>query len=323
MSCSKCRLENVWYALGRKENYHLDLLDLFEIIKKVGIVSYRVIHDQGSSKKGQSEVSTARTTQGTASEVPIVSTAEVNISTASEIRSTAGRIVYSRRSKETRKSSEEKRKDKGKAIMTEPEPKKKSNKELEQEILSIAEAIRLQEQIDEEQRAQIARDEEIARQYHTLKLKPKTVAQARKNMIKYLKNQGNYNIKDFKGMSYNEIRLILEKVWDFNQHIKPLDSEHEKEEVKPEQVVKEVSKKPGGRRRKILARKRTKDAQDKEISKRQKLDEEEEYDQEDENITYEGQMSSYYIIRADGKSKRYSTMTLLFQDIDREDLKNL
>ncbi|GJT29800.1 hypothetical protein Tco_0910075 [Tanacetum coccineum] len=164
MSCSKCRLEKVWYALGRKENYHLDLLDLFENIEKVGIVSYRVIHDQGSSEKGQSKVSTARPTQGTASEVPIVSTAKVNISTASGIRSTAGRIVYSRRSKETKRSYEETRKDKGKAIMTEPEPKKKSKKELEQERLSIAKAIRLQEKIDEEQRAQNVRDEEIARQ---------------------------------------------------------------------------------------------------------------------------------------------------------------
>ncbi|GJT53260.1 hypothetical protein Tco_0988314 [Tanacetum coccineum] len=74
---------------------------------------------------------------------------------------TAGRTVtYRRRSEEKRT-----RKDKGKAIMTEPEPKKKSKKELEQERLSFAEAIRLQEQMDEEQRAQIARDEEIARQW--------------------------------------------------------------------------------------------------------------------------------------------------------------
>ncbi|GJY29532.1 hypothetical protein Tco_0405299 [Tanacetum coccineum] len=42
MSCSKCRLKKVRYALGRKENYHLDSLDLFEINEKVGIVSYRL-----------------------------------------------------------------------------------------------------------------------------------------------------------------------------------------------------------------------------------------------------------------------------------------
>ncbi|GKC31867.1 hypothetical protein Tco_1039161 [Tanacetum coccineum] len=197
---------------------------------------------EGSSEKGNSEVSTAGATKGTASEVPVVST--------------AGRTVtYRRRSEEKRT-----RKDKGKAIMTEPEPKKKSKKELEQERLSFAEAIRLQEQIDIEQRAQITRDEEITRQwneeeeqramseaksskkidwndpsvirYHALKMKPKTVAQARRNMVKYLKNQGNYKISNFKGMSYNEIRPIFEKVWDFNQHIEPVDLEHGSERMK-------------------------------------------------------------------------------------------
>ncbi|GKE61661.1 hypothetical protein Tco_1512028 [Tanacetum coccineum] len=181
-----------------------------------------VIQDQESSEKGSAEVSTAGAIKDTArEEVPIVSTAEVNLSTA------GGTVTYTR-------------KDKGKAIMTEPEPKKKSKKEIEQERLSFAEAIRLEEQMNEEQRAQIARDEEIARQwdeeerqrvtseaktsqkidwndpsvlrYHALKMKPKTIAQAKRNMIKYLKNQGNYKISDFKGMSYNDIRPIFEKV---------------------------------------------------------------------------------------------------------------
>ncbi|GKA05867.1 putative ribonuclease H-like domain-containing protein [Tanacetum coccineum] len=150
-------------------------------------------------------------------------------------------------------------------------PKKKSNEgPLIQEQLSYAEAIRLEEQMNEEQRAQIARDEEIARQwdeeerkramdeakttkkidwndpsvirYHTLKMKPKTIAQARRNMIKYLKNQGNYKINDFKGMSYNDIRPIFEKVWDFNQNIVPMDAEKgSKKQKSPE---KERTKSP-------------------------------------------------------------------------------
>ncbi|GKA81029.1 hypothetical protein Tco_0787721, partial [Tanacetum coccineum] len=67
----------------------------------------------------------------------------------SENISTAGRTVtYRRRSKEKRT-----RKDKGKPIMTESEPKKKSKKELEQEKLSFAEAIRLQWDEEERQRA--------------------------------------------------------------------------------------------------------------------------------------------------------------------------
>ncbi|GJV09173.1 hypothetical protein Tco_1346829 [Tanacetum coccineum] len=107
-----------------------------------------VVHDQDTAAERQLEDSTAGIT---------VSTAPINISTARESHSTAGRVVYGRRSKEARK-------DKGKEIMTEPEPVKKSKKLLEQERLGLEEAIRLQEKIDEEERAQVARDEEIARQ---------------------------------------------------------------------------------------------------------------------------------------------------------------
>ncbi|GJS02595.1 putative ribonuclease H-like domain-containing protein [Tanacetum coccineum] len=90
--------------------------------RKLSDVEVQEKANQESSEKGQSEVSTAGAKQGTASEVPIVSTAE-------------------------------------------PEPKKKSKKELEQERLSLVKAIRLQEQMDEAQRAHIARDEEITRQW--------------------------------------------------------------------------------------------------------------------------------------------------------------
>ncbi|GKF95898.1 hypothetical protein Tco_0288633, partial [Tanacetum coccineum] len=183
--------------------------------------------------------------------------------------------------------------------------KKKSKKEPEQEKLSFTEAIRLQEQMDEEQRAHIARYEEIARQwdeeerqralseakstkkidwndpsvirYHALKMKPKTVAQVRRNIVKYLKNQGNYKISDFKGMSYNEIRPIFKKVWDFNQHIEPMDMEHgsemmkspkkiKEEDVDTQKEMKEVVKESGAKRKKSLPRKRR-------TVKRQKMEE--------------------------------------------------
>ncbi|GJZ17326.1 hypothetical protein Tco_0553449 [Tanacetum coccineum] len=63
------------------------------------------------------------------------------------------------------KRSAEKRKDKGKAIMIEDESvQKKSKKQLEQERLSHEEAIRLQEQINEEERKRIARDAKISKQ---------------------------------------------------------------------------------------------------------------------------------------------------------------
>ncbi|GKE81149.1 hypothetical protein Tco_1551149 [Tanacetum coccineum] len=107
-------------------------------------------------------------------------------------------------------------------------------------------------------------------------------------MIKYLKNQGNYKINDFKGMSYNDIRLIFEKVWDFNQNIEPIDAEHgsekqespakEKspkkvveEEIDTQEELKEGVKEPGAKRKKSIPRKSTR--------KRQKLEEDAEKDE--------------------------------------------
>ncbi|GJY75281.1 hypothetical protein Tco_0480397 [Tanacetum coccineum] len=225
-----------------------------------------VIQDQGSAKRGQPKVSTAGIQvniagvtastadepTNTASVIPIVSTAST---IRREIRSTAGRVVYSRRSMEKR--------DKGKAIMTEPEPKKKSKKEIEQERLSLAEAIRLQEQINEEQKAQIVRDDEIAKQWE--ENKPQTDAQARQNMITYLNNQSNYKARDFKAE-------------------KPEEVQEEKDEGgdKPEQIENEVSTKPRGKRWKLLTRKRSKDTHNQDSLKRQKIDKEDTTDYEKE-----------------------------------------
>ncbi|GKD76661.1 hypothetical protein Tco_1339282 [Tanacetum coccineum] len=98
-------------------------------------------------------VSTAGVSDSTASVIPTVSTAST---IHRETRGTAGRVVYNRRVN--------KKKDKGKAIITEPERVKKSKKLLEQERLGYEAAVRLQEQENAEKRAQEARDEEIAKQ---------------------------------------------------------------------------------------------------------------------------------------------------------------
>ncbi|GJX43023.1 hypothetical protein Tco_0259699 [Tanacetum coccineum] len=278
--------------------------------------------------------------------------------------------TYSRR-------SAEKRKDKGKGIMIEEEPKKKSKKELEQERLSYAEALRLEEQMNEEQRAQIARDAEIARQweeeekkkamdeaktakvidwndpsvirYHSLKMKPRSIAQARRNMIKYLKNQGNFKINDFKGMSYNEIRPIFEKLWDFNQRFVPMDAEKERttEKIVEEEsgaqeerkeTVNETVNEPAAKRKKSIPRKTTR--------KRQKLEVETEKEElktfldivprEEAPIDIESLSTKfpivdwktivltethmyYQVFRGDGSSKNYKILSEMLEDFDRID----
>ncbi|GJX34638.1 hypothetical protein Tco_0246195 [Tanacetum coccineum] len=72
-------------------------------------------------------------------------------------------------------------------------------------------------------------------------------------------------MKDFKGMSYDEIRPIFKKIWDFNHNFVPMDLEIEKEKKKPtefqeiieEQIEKDTSKKTTGKRKKYLPRRRT------------------------------------------------------------------
>ncbi|GJT04020.1 hypothetical protein Tco_0993147 [Tanacetum coccineum] len=163
----------------------------------------------------------------TASAIPKVSTAGVSTAKAKlstvilEVSTAAENLVYIRR-------SAEKRKDQGKAIMKEDESvQTKTKKQLEQERLSHEEAIRLKEQINEEERQRIAKDTEITKQlqeeintarqeqeksdlekalelkkYHAQQNRSFSKADVRKNMCIYLKNQEEYKHIHFKGMSY-------------------------------------------------------------------------------------------------------------------------
>ncbi|GJS30807.1 hypothetical protein Tco_0491427 [Tanacetum coccineum] len=109
--------------------------------------------------------------------------------------------------------------------------------------------------------------------------------------------QGDTKMSHFKGMSYEDIRPIFERVWDQNQAFIPMGSEIEKEVMKrsgfdlqqesskpveeeivqqddvvAEQAVKESSRTAGGRRKKSLARKRAKETLSEESAKKQKLE---------------------------------------------------
>ncbi|GJS21800.1 hypothetical protein Tco_0450432 [Tanacetum coccineum] len=182
--------------------------------------------------------------------------------------------------KGNKRRSAKKKKDKGKEIVIEDEfVQKKSKKQVQEERLGYEEAIRLQEQIDKEERKRIARDAEIAKQlqeeydkvgkkeavfevdiahvidwddlavirYHALQNRPRYVAEVRKNMMVYLKNQGGYKMKDFKGMRYDDIRPIFEKVWDQIHSFVPMDSEEEVQILK--RAGQDVEAKPAKRQR--------------------------------------------------------------------------
>ncbi|GJT91490.1 hypothetical protein Tco_1080335 [Tanacetum coccineum] len=127
--------------------------------------------------------------------------------------------------------------------------------------------------------------------YHALKMKPKTIAQERRNMIKYLKNQGHYKSSDFKGMSYNEIRPIFEN----------LEEDAEKEELEGfldiiprEDVAEDVES----------------------LSTKYPIVDWKTYTLT-ENFMY------YQIFRGDGSSKNYKVLSEMLEDFDRQDVEEL
>ncbi|GJZ95150.1 hypothetical protein Tco_0667353 [Tanacetum coccineum] len=291
---------------------------------------YCMTIQEKASEKASDEVSTAGAKKDTtAEEVPIVSTAEVDISTA------GGTVTYVRRSAEKRS-----RQDKGKAIMFEEEPKKKSKKELEQERLSYAEAIRLEEQMNEEQRAQIARDEEIAAvdeeerkramdeakttkkidwndpsviRYHSLKMKPKTIAQARRNMIKYLKNQGNFKISDFKEHGSGK-QKSPQKSPEKSPAKEKSPEKVVEEESETQEELKEGVKEPAAKRKKSIPRKSTR--------KRQKLEEDAEKDELKGFLDIVPREEAP-IEREKESSKNYKVLSEMLEDFDRLDVEEL
>ncbi|GKE20855.1 hypothetical protein Tco_1432367, partial [Tanacetum coccineum] len=336
-----------------------------------------VVEDLSSREKGEKEVTTPTNYQtyirrrrgvGTGSGGVITASRQVSIAdigTASEIGSTAGI----------------KAKDKGKAIIIEPEPENKTKLQQRQEIASLEAAIRLEEQFNEEEAQRIARDAKIAKQlheemnktrqesvvaeddqahvidwsdpsvikYHALKIRPRSVSEVRKNMCVYLKNQGGYKMKDFKGMSYDDIRPIFERVWDQINSFVPMDSEFksqrrlkrksqevqeepaetqitetkqveevvQQEDVVAEHAIVKESSKVGGKRKKSLARKKEDEGLDVEsLSTKYPI-----VDWKTHVLTET--FMYYQIIRADGSSKNYKIFSEMLYDFDRQDVLEL
>ncbi|GJX63590.1 hypothetical protein Tco_0296490 [Tanacetum coccineum] len=185
--------------------------------------------------------------------------------------------------------------------------------------------------------------------------RPPTKAQKRTQMSTYLKHMGGYTYKQLKGKSFDEIQKLFDKEMKRVNTFVAMGSEVQESKEKKEEGREETTK---GSRKKMLGRKRAGKEQQQESSKKQKVEEEkesdtvDEYDEaelkkllvikKDEDIAIdaiplatklpviidyklhkEGMMVHYQLIRADGSSKRYSSMIRMLQGIDREDLEAL
>ncbi|GJX92905.1 hypothetical protein Tco_0347491 [Tanacetum coccineum] len=113
----------------------------------------------------------------------------------------------------------------------------------EQERIDFEKALELQKQLDEREETynidwsivaeQVQeRQSDNIKRYQTLKKKPVSVAQVRKNMMIYLKNMAGYKMGYFKGMSYDETRPMFEKEYNKIQTLFKKDTKVEKIKIK-------------------------------------------------------------------------------------------
>nr|GEU59141.1 hypothetical protein [Tanacetum cinerariifolium] len=197
--------------------------------------------------------------------------------------------------------------DKGKGIMVEePKPLKKQAQIEQDEAYARELEVELNKNINwddviEQVKRKEKKDNAVLR-YQALKRKPQTKAQARKNMMVYLKNMAGFKMDYFKGMSYDDIPLIFEKY--FNSNMDFLE--------KSEQELEEEASK---------ALKRTSESSKKKATKKQKLDEE--VFVVDYQIHTENNKPYYKIIRADGTHHLFLSFLSLLRNFDREDLEVL
>nr|GEU45391.1 uncharacterized mitochondrial protein AtMg00810-like [Tanacetum cinerariifolium] len=184
------------------------------------------------------------------------------------------------------------------------------------------------EVIDHVQRKE--KKDNAVKRYQALKMKPQTEAQARKNMMIYLKNVAGFKMDYFKGMTYDDIRPIFKK--NFNSNVAFLLKTKEQMEEEDGRALKRLS-----------------ESQEDKAAKKNKLDEKVEELRKhlmivpnkdddvytkatplalkvpvvDYEIYTENNKPYYKIKRADGSHQPYLSFLSMLRNFDREDLEVL
>nr|GEU54560.1 cytochrome P450 reductase [Tanacetum cinerariifolium] len=153
--------------------------------------------------------------------------------------------------------AETKSKDKGKWILVEePKPLKKKQQIEQDEQYARELHAELNKDIDWDKAIdhvkRKAKEDPAVKRYHVLKRKPQTEAQARKNIIMYLKNVDGFKMDYFKGMSYDDIRPIFEAKFNSNVAFFLKTKEQiEEEENRALQKINETLAERATKRRKL------------------------------------------------------------------------
>ncbi|GJY18470.1 hypothetical protein Tco_0389961 [Tanacetum coccineum] len=216
---------------------------------------------------------------------------------------------------------------------------------------------REREELTDEEKAKLFMEFMKKRRKHFVALReqekrnrPPTKAQKRSQMSTYLKYMGRYKHNQLKGKSYEEIQKLFDKEMKRVNTFMAIGSEaqesrgkKDESSSKKEEIAQDSSAKRSG------------DDLEANMSKKHKTDQHKEVEVDDEaelkkhmkivkddevaidsihlatkppmiveyKIVREGIMGHFQLIRADGSTKRYTSMIRMLQHIDREDLETL
>nr|GEU71462.1 hypothetical protein [Tanacetum cinerariifolium] len=176
-----------------------------------------------------------------------------------------------------------------------------------------------------------AKEDLAVKRYQVLKRKPQTEAQARKNMMMYLKNVVGFKMDYFKGMSYDDIRPIFKAK--FNSNVDFLLNTKEQIEEDENRALHKLNETPAER----AAKRRKLDAKVEELKRHLQIvpneDDDDVYTKAtplarkvpvvDYQIIEMNNKPYYKIIRADDIHQLYISFLTLLRNFDSEDLEAL
>nr|GEY23829.1 hypothetical protein [Tanacetum cinerariifolium] len=151
------------------------------------------------------------------------------------------------------------------------------------------------------------------RKYQSLKKKPVSVAQARKNMIIYLKNMAGYKMEHFRGMTYDKVRPIFEKEYKKVQTLFKADKDVE--EPKKKRVANETLLQESFKKLKAIEVLEIVPMSEFKVEALQVK-----YPIIDWEIHIEGSRTYWKIIRVGGITYAYQSFEDMLKGFDREDL---
>nr|GEY75479.1 hypothetical protein [Tanacetum cinerariifolium] len=260
--------------------------------------------------------------------IEVVTTAKLVTEVVTAVVTTVASII-------TAAPSAARRRKGGKGILVEePKPLKKQAHIEQDEAYARELEVELNKNINWddviEQVKRKEKEDNAVLRYQALKRKPQTEAQASKNMMVYLKNMAGFKMDFFRGMSYNAIRLIFKK--HFNYIVGFLEKSEAELEEEASRALKRKTKSLGRQ----AVKKQKVDEEVEELKKHLQImpnDDDDVYTEAtplalevlivDYQIHTENNKPYYKIIRADGTHQLFLSFLSLLRNFNREDLEML